>query len=121
MSDEIKCKIRGNMLTVEMSEEDANVFFRLGLQGLVDQIVGKNKYVVVLPDHVKKEKTDKVIDLTDRQSEFLIQEGILLAIREGIEKQEKENSMSKGPKMTKVKNGSSKVKKSSGNRAGRKR
>ena len=77
-------KIKGNKLTVDMNEQEEDIFFRHGLQLMVDQCKGKGKFKVVPYD--KEIKANKTIDFKDEDIEECVKMAILDAIETYIER-----------------------------------
>jgi hypothetical protein len=101
------------------------ILFKIGLEAIVNQIAVekkmKKRFVVLSADSsLLKDKPTKEWVLSEGESELCVQEGILEAIRTKLRQYEQEDGMKKAT-CTKPKNGGSRIKKSSGNRAGRKR
>ena len=77
--------IKGNELTINLSDEEYNSLFRIGLQLLLDEWFGKK--VVVLPvDKVKKTKKAKTFEVSDEISRLCIETAVCQALREYIDK-----------------------------------
>lgn len=84
-------KMKGNKLTVDMTEQEEDVFFRHGLQLMVDQCKGKGKFKVVPYD--KEIKANKTIDFKDEDVEECVKMAILDAIETYIEKCKSQDSI----------------------------
>lgn len=100
----MKATIRGKKLTVDMNEEEENIFFREGLQSFADKWF-PNKVKVLSEEQFsqygKQKKTKKKIEeieFDDGFSEECVKEGILSALRKYIEKLKKEDTISKKKK-----------------------
>jgi hypothetical protein len=81
-------EIKENILTLDLSDEEYNILFRMGLQLLLDEWFGKK--VVVLPvDEFKITKKTKTVEFDDEISNLCVETCINQILREYIDKAEK--------------------------------
>lgn len=115
----IKVSSKGKRIWVEMFGDCRDILFRVGFENLMNKLAverGMTLKLVTLPADELKAK-GKTAVMSDEEVELCVQEGILESIRALLRKYEQEAEMSKSkasPKSTKVKNGSTKTKRSSG-------
>lgn len=91
-------EVKGNKITLDLSETEYNSLFRAGLQILLDKWFGKK--VVVLPvESVKTTKKTNTIELTDEISNLCVETAVNQALIEHIDrvnnKVEKKNNKAK--------------------------
>jgi len=78
-------EVKGNKITLDLSDAEYNSLFRAGLQILLDEWFGKK--VVVLPvDKIKKTKKAKTLEVSDEISRLCIETAVCQALREYIDK-----------------------------------
>ena len=89
--------VKGNMITLDLSDTEYNSLFRAGLQILLDKWFGKK--VMVLPaDSIKMTKKTKTMEFDDEISNLCVETAVNEALREHIDRVEKENKVKKGKK-----------------------
>jgi hypothetical protein len=83
--------IKKNILTLDLSDEEYNILFRMGLQLLLDEWFGKK--VIVLPVDefkiTKKTKKTKKVEFDDEISNLCVETCVNQILREYIDKAEK--------------------------------
>jgi len=90
-------EVKGNTITLDLSDKEYNSLFRAGLQVLLDKWFGKK--VIVLPvDSIKTTKKTKKVEFTDEISNLCVETAVNEALREHINRVEKENKIKKGKK-----------------------
>ena len=101
----MKTILKGTKLTVEMNKEEEDIFFRKGLQLIIDRDFG-GKVKVMPPESVLKTKKTKTVEASDEMVEECIKEAVVDAIKcfiskrkiEQGEKGEQQNDKPKGTK-----------------------
>ena len=78
-------EVKGNTITLDLSDKEYNSLFRAGLQLLLDKWFGKK--VIVLPvDKFKKDKDTKTLEIDDEIGRLCIEAAVCQALREHIDK-----------------------------------
>ena len=80
-----KVSIRGNKLTIDWDQEDADCFFLKGLQKLADDHFGGKRKVVVVPFEGAVIKSSKTVEVSDEFSTWCIEAGVNQALREMLD------------------------------------
>lgn len=80
--------IKGNNLTVDLSEEEYNILLRYGLQKWIDKNHGKNK-VKVLPPCKTMDKKVKQYEMGEGFSKECVTIAVTEAIKDYIKKEKK--------------------------------
>jgi len=73
-------------LTIDMNEEEENVFLRLGMQALIDKEFGGKAKVIPYTGDLKSEKR-KTFEVDDDLAEEYVKIGIVEALKQGIERE----------------------------------
>jgi hypothetical protein len=77
--------IRGNNVVIELTDQEENLLFRVGLQSLLDRWFGKK--VVVLPvDALKVKKDIKTVEVNDEFCRLCVQEAVNQVLMEYLDK-----------------------------------
>ena len=83
-------------MTVDMSQEEQDIFFCRGLQVILDKGGKKVKVLPVKDADALQIKAIKKFEATDEMVHECIQEGVMDALRTYIKKCQKEKKMKKG-------------------------